>query len=83
MHKSLESICVSLEELSKAMISGWSGDQTFNEAFGWNCPALTRHDMAALTIRLSERIKDRKVEEIESSLLSQVKKPHADILHKL
>ena len=72
MHKSLESVCASLEALSNAITSGWTGETTFTETWGWNCPALTRHDMAVLPKRLAKRIRDRGVEEVDPSLLPQI-----------
>jgi hypothetical protein len=42
----------SLDAFAKGIIDGWGGDQTFRETWGWNCPALTRHDLAR-TIRSS------------------------------
>ncbi len=72
MHKSLEAVCASLEGLSTAITSGWTGETTFTETWGWNCPALTRHDMAALPKRLAKRIQDMGAEEIDATLLPQV-----------
>jgi len=72
VHKSLEPVCASLEALSAAVINGWTGDTTFNETWGWNCPALTRHDLAALAKRLAKRIQESEIEEIDASLLPQV-----------
>lgn len=72
MHKSLEAVCASLEELSTAITSGWTGETTFTETWGWHCPALTRHDMAALPKRLANRIKNMGAEEIDASLLPQI-----------
>lgn len=72
MHKSLEAACVALDGLSTAITNGWSGDTTFTETWGWNCPALTRHDMAAMPKRLAKRIRDKGDEEIDANLLPQI-----------
>lgn len=72
MHKSLEAVCVSLEGLSLAITNGWSGETTFTETWGWNCPSLTRHDMAALPNRLATRIREQGAEEIEAAILLQL-----------
>lgn len=72
MHKSLEAVCVALETLSTAITNGWAGDTTFTETWGWNCPALTRHDMAALPRRLATRLQDKGAEEIDPILLPQI-----------
>jgi hypothetical protein len=72
MHKSLEAVCVSLDALSTAVSNAWTGEQTCNEAWGWNCPTLTRHDLAALPKRLALRIREYAVEEIEPNFLAQI-----------
>lgn len=72
MHQSLESLCASLEALSAAVTSAWTGEQTCNEAWGWNCPTLTRHDLAALPNRIACRIKEANLDEVDSELLEQV-----------
>jgi len=58
VHKDLELVCGALDSLAKVTLAGWSGDQTFAEAWGWNCPALTRHDLAALPARLARDIRE-------------------------
>lgn len=72
MHKSLEVVCASLETLSVSITNGWNGETTFIETWGWNCPALTRHDLAALPRRLVKRIQDSGAEEIDATLLPQI-----------
>lgn len=72
MHKSLDAVCTALDGLSTAITSGWNGETTFTETWGWNCPSLTRHDMAALPKRLEKRIRDKGAEEIDPSLLPQI-----------
>lgn len=58
MHKDLELVCGALDSLAKVTLAGWSGDQTFADAWGWNCPSLTRHDLAALPAALARDIRD-------------------------
>lgn len=35
-----------LERLAVAIESGWDGEQTFLEVWGWNCPPITKRDLA-------------------------------------
>src|SRR4051812_36237603 len=72
MHKQMEAICSALDALSASVISGWNGEQTFVEAFGWNCPAMTRHDLAAIPKQLSTRLRALALEEIDSDILLQI-----------
>lgn len=57
MNNVLESVCSSLDDVSASVLAGWSGDQTFQEAWGWNCLPITRHDLAAIPRRLASRIR--------------------------
>jgi hypothetical protein len=72
MQKDLEALCDTLEALSGAVTSGWSGDQTFCEAWGWNCATVTRHDMAAVPLRLAQDIRSANPEALEKPLLTLV-----------
>lgn len=72
MHKDLEALCLSLETLSKSVLDGWAGDQTFLETWGWNCPAVTRHDMSGVALQLAQEIRDSKTEQIDKSILTVV-----------
>jgi hypothetical protein len=58
VHKDLDALCSSLDALATAVRAGWTGDQTFCEAWGWNCPSITRHDLAAIADRLSLDIRN-------------------------
>jgi hypothetical protein len=72
MHKSLDEVCTALDALSTAITSGWSGEQTFCEAWGWNCPAITRHDLAAMPKRLAESIRQAAPSELNEELARRV-----------
>jgi chaperonin cofactor prefoldin len=56
MHEAISKVCNSLDELSEAIILGYTGDLTMNEAFGWNTPPMNRYDLAYLASSLSERL---------------------------
>lgn len=58
----------SLDAFAKGVIDGWSGDQTFREAWGWNCPALTRHDLAKTIRSTSERVRQLATNQVDSHL---------------
>lgn len=73
MQKELEQLCVALDTLSTTVKNGWSGDQTFCEAWGWNCPTVTRHDMAAVPSQLAQEIRTANPDNIPESLLPLVK----------
>lgn len=57
MDASVEKVCAALETFSAALLAGWSGDQTFQEAWGWNCPAVTRQEFANAPKQLAARIR--------------------------
>lgn len=55
-----------LDALAVAVRDGWSGDQTLNEAWGWNCPALDRHDLADMATQVGailDELPDDKIDE--------------------
>jgi hypothetical protein len=58
----------SLDAFAKGVIDGWSGDQTFREAWGWNCPALTRHDLAKTIRSTAERIRQLSTGQVDNHL---------------
>lgn len=73
MQKDLEALCQALDTLATAVTSGWSGEQTFCEAWGWNCATVTRHDMAAVPARLAKDIRAANLDSLEPSILTLVK----------
>lgn len=73
MDKDLEAVCAQLDSVAKAVLAATSDNRTLLEWFGWNCPALTRHDFARIPARLSERLREVAPESIEEPLLSRVR----------
>lgn len=65
----LEAFCSALDSLTVAVRNGWSGDQTFCEAWGWNCPSVTRHDMAYIPMKLAADIRAAAPTDIGPELL--------------
>jgi len=72
MHKDLEALCRALDTLSAAVTNGWTGEQTFCEAWGWNCPTVTRHDMAAVPASLAQEIRASKLDTLDKPILALV-----------
>ena len=58
MDKTVEAIAISLETLATVITGAWTDDRTLTEAFGWNHPALTRHDLAAIPKRLAVKLRE-------------------------
>jgi len=81
MHKTIEKVCSALETLSLTVTNAWSGDQTLCEAFGWNCPAITRKDLAEIASNLSNRLKQLQPDQITDALLIRLKDAPQQILH--
>jgi hypothetical protein len=57
-----------LDALAVAIRDGWSGDQTLNEAWGWNCPVLDRYDLAFMATFVGERISEIAPDQIDEDL---------------
>ncbi|MGN4978906.1 hypothetical protein [Aeromonas sp. 95A] len=68
MNKIAEALCISLDGLAKQVTNQWQDDRTYLEAFGWNCPALTRHDLASLATQLATKIRASAPESIDDNL---------------
>jgi hypothetical protein len=67
MNEKLDALCRALDAVAVTITSGWSGEQTFCEAWGWNCPAVTRHDAAAIATSLSSEIRAANIDEIDDA----------------
>lgn len=70
MLNELLSASEALEKLSDKVEKSWGDDRTLREAFGWNCPALTRHDLASIASNLAKRIRSSDIQELDKSILT-------------
>lgn len=57
MNKTLEALANALDQLSEKVLGSWSDDRTLREVFGWNHPAVDRHDLAQMASDLADRIR--------------------------
>lgn len=73
MNKDLELVCQSLEALSVAIIGATAEQRTLTEAFGWNCPTVTKNDLAAMPMQLASRIKEANLDELDNDILPLIK----------
>jgi hypothetical protein len=65
MDKTLQEAIDSLEDIAKSITEAYSDDNSMTDTFGWNFPALNRHDLALMAFRISDRIK--KVQSLDIS----------------
>jgi len=72
MHKALEEVCGALDALASAVAGAWTDNRTLTEAYGWNHPALTRHDLAAFSSGLANKIRASDPTEVEEALLARL-----------
>ena len=73
MNKDLELVCQSLEALSAAVIGATTEQRTLTEAYGWNCPTVTKNDLAAMPMQLASRIKEANLDELDNDVLPLIK----------
>lgn len=73
MNKDLELVCQSLEALSVAIIGATAEQRTLTEAYGWNCPTVTKNDLAAMPMQLASRIKEANLDELDNDILPLIK----------
>ncbi|WP_313253390.1 hypothetical protein [Stenotrophomonas acidaminiphila] len=72
MNKTLEDIADALDEVSKAIIEGWGGNNTLKENWGFNHPALTRQDLAEMADIISAKIREYGSDEIPDDVEKSV-----------
>ncbi|MDD2161755.1 hypothetical protein N1078_14320 [Pseudomonas sp. MIL19] len=68
MHESLENLCSELHDLAELVEKSWTDDRTLTEVYGWNCPSITRHDLAFIPTSIAKKIEDASPAEIEEAL---------------
>lgn len=72
MDITLQNLCDSLDDLAQTILISSTNNQTFTEQFGWNCPPLTRIDLAVLSSDISTKIKNLKPETINETLVERI-----------
>ena len=68
MSDTLINACNALEALSASILGGSADDRTFLEWYGWNCPPMTRHELAALATNSASRLREMSPKQIEGEL---------------
>jgi hypothetical protein len=74
MDKSLENVCIALDDLAKSLLTITTDDRTMTEIYGWNCPALTRHDISNIAKNISTRVKENDINIIDADLIKEISK---------
>jgi hypothetical protein len=68
----LVDVCKSLDSLSDKILKAYSDDRTMTEIWGWNLPPLSRHDLASLPQKLSDKIKQLDLSSIDEDLKEEL-----------
>lgn len=74
MDKTLEKVCIALDTFATKLLTITTDDRTMTEIYGWNCPALTRHDISNLVKNISVQIKENDINIIDESLINELLK---------
>lgn len=72
MHKVLIDVCEELNKLSELVLNSYNDDQILKNTHGWNHPALTRHDLAAIPKNIAINISKLEINEIDEDLKSLI-----------
>lgn len=72
MDKSIEKVCISLDDLAKTIITASTDDRTLTELFGWNCPPLNRHDISNLSKNISKKLRQYDINTFDTELLPSI-----------
>lgn len=72
MNITIQSVCVSLDDLAESVLKSYNSDSTMTENWGWNMPPLNRHDLASIASKLSYKLKKANIisldEDVEDEL---------------
>lgn len=68
MNSAVEKVVVALEGLASAVVNAFGSDATMTEQFGWNCPALTRHDFGAYPELIAKQLREANTDDITAEL---------------
>jgi len=72
MHEVLTSLCNELDNLSHLVLNSWNDDQILRNVYGWNHPALTRHDLASIPKNISLNIRKFEIKNIDKELIDSI-----------
>ena len=72
MDSILQEVCKSLDSLSDKVLKAYTDDRTMTEIWGWNLPPLSRHDLASLPQKLSNRIKQLNIETLDEEFKEEL-----------
>ena len=64
MNALLENISQELENLSNIILNSWTDNRTLVEVYGWNHPSLTRQELASLPLKISKKINQAQINEL-------------------
>lgn len=73
MHKVIEDICVALRALADAVRNATGDNRTLTELFGWNCPAMTRSDLAFIPENIATWLEEAAPEMIDKDEVDWLK----------
>lgn len=65
MDNSIELVCKSLDDLATNILKSYTEDSTMTELWGWSCPPLNRHDLADLSSKLSKKLRELNIENLD------------------
>ena len=68
MTTAIETAVTELERLALSIKNGWSADATFLETWGWNCAALTRHDLSNHVLAVAASISSISADKMDKPL---------------
>ncbi len=72
MNDTISSVINSLDDLATSVRNAYSDDRTMNEIWGWQFPALTRHDLANLASNLSNKLREYDIDYIHNDILEKI-----------
>jgi hypothetical protein len=68
MSEALINACNALDAFSQAIINTVPHEATFQEAYGWNCLPITKHELASISANLASRIRELSPTQVDTEL---------------
>jgi len=72
MDNSLELVCKSLDDLAGSILKASTDDRTMTELWGWSCPPLNHHDLAGLSTKISIKLRELNIENLDEDIKEAV-----------
>ncbi|KFG90351.1 hypothetical protein BV98_001554 [Sphingobium herbicidovorans NBRC 16415] len=83
MDKIIEEAAAALEKLSEKIIATHNEEPPYNQVWGWQYPAITRRELAAVPDRLAQRVRSLTADDLDVTLENLLRELPARITYEI